>query len=412
MGKIIAMGKYFLALTLLVTTINISFAATPSWVSIKAKRGDHITSLLSRYNLQGSRCNRNQFYQLNQLKSSSLLRTGKTYKLPILRYHYNGRSIRSTINHLNWERAVKIKRFNKKLRKKGLKRTSFLKSKDLWVSYQDIGCSNRNIKTTKGKTKRKIKSQRKSNKRKMNFPIFGAKYARFSTVNNKLKGKVFYLVGGHGGPDPGAIGKRAGHKLCEDEYAYDVALRVARRLLSYGAIVHVILRDPNDGIRDQKYLKCDRDEVYLGNKSISRSQRSRLESRAFIINKLFYSYKRKGYKSKDQITLMLHIDSRNRKKQIDVFFYHAPKSRRSKQIAKRLYRTFKSKYRYFQTSRPYTGRVLSRDLFMLMNVKPLAVYFELANIRNPSDQRRLILPKNRESLAKWIADGLIAHHRR
>ncbi len=416
MGNIIAMGKYFLALILLMVMVNSSFASTPSWLTIKAKRGDHISSLLSRYNLQRSRCNRDQFYQLNQLKSSSALHIGKTYKLPILRYRYNGRSIRSTINNINWEKAIKIKRFNKRLRKKGLKRTSFINNRDLWASYQDLGCSNSNIRATTRKItqekKRKRKRKNKSNKRKMNFPIFGAKYARFSTVSNKLRGKVFYLVGGHGGPDPGAIGQRAGHKLCEDEYGYDVTLRLARRLLTNGAIVHIILRDPNDGIRDQKYLKCDRDEVYLGNKQISRSQRPRLKDRAFIINNLFYSYKRKGYKSKDQITLMLHIDSRNRKKQIDVFFYHAPKSRRSKQVAKRLYRTFKAKYRYFQTSRSYTGRVLSRDLFMLVNLKPLAVYFELANIRNPSDQRRLILPKNRESLAKWIAEGLMTHYQR
>jgi N-acetylmuramoyl-L-alanine amidase len=406
------MRKYFLALMLLSTTINIGFASTPSWLTIKAQRGDHISSLLSKYNLYGSQCNRNQFYQLNRLKSSSLLRTGKTYKLPILRYQYNGRSIRSTIRNINWEKAIKIKRFNKKLRKKGLKRTSFINNKDLWASYQDLGCSNKNVRAVKRKLT-KVDKQRKSvRKKRMNFPIFGAKYARFSAVSNRLKGKVFYLVGGHGGPDPGAIGQRAGHKLCEDEYGYDVTLRLARRLLANGAIVHVILRDPNDGIRDQKYLKCDRDEVYLGNKRISRSQKPRLKDRAFIINNLFYSYKRKGYKSKDQITLMLHIDSRNKKKQIDVFFYHAPKSRRSKKVAKRLYRIFKSKYRYFQTSRSYTGRVLSRDLFMLMNLKPLGVYFELANIRNASDQRRLILPQNRESLAKWITEGLMAHYRR
>lgn len=406
------MGKYFLASILLLTTINISFASTPSWLTIKAKRGDHISSLLSKYNLQGSGCNRSQFYQLNQLKSSSPLRMGRTYKLPILRYRYNGRSIRSTIHNINWKKAIKIKRFNKNLRKKGLKQTSFINNKDLWASYQDLGCSSKNISTAKRKVTGADKRRKRAGGKKMNFPIFGVKHARFSAVSNRLRGKVFYLVGGHGGPDPGAIGQRAGHKLCEDEYGYDVTLRLARRLLANGAIVHVILRDPNDGIRDQKYLKCDRDEVYLGNKRISRSQRSRLKDRAFIINNLFYSYKRKGYKSKDQMTLMVHIDSRNKKKQIDVFFYHAPKSRGSKKIAKRLYSTFKSKYRYFQTSRSYTGRVLSRDLFMLMNLRPLAVYFELANIRNPSDQRRLILPQNRESLAKWITEGLMKHYRR
>ncbi len=408
------MRKIFLALILFVITIKSGFAA-PNWLSVKAKRGDHIASMLSRYNLQGSRCNQNQFYQLNRLNASSRLRAGRTYKLPILRYRYNGRSIRSTLsarnNTIDWKKALQIKNFNKRLHQRGLRRASFINNRDLWVSYQDIGCANNHY-SRQRKQAAPRKKQTNRAKRRNYFPIFGKRHAHVAAISNKLRGKVFYLVGGHGGPDPGAMAKRAGHTLCEDEYGYDVTLRLARKLIAYGAIVHIITRDPNDGIRDHQYLKCDTDEVYLGNKTIVRSQRSRLRDRAFIINKLFYSYKKKGYKSKDQITLMVHIDSRNSKKRIDVFFYHAPKSGRSKKVATRLYRTFKSKYNYFQAAKSYTGRVIPRKLFMLMNLKSLAVYFELANIRNASDQKRIILPQNRELLAKWIADGLVRHYRR
>lgn len=409
------MKKFFLALILFITTTHTGIAAASNWLSVKAKRGDHTASMLSRYNLQGSKCNQNQFYQLNRLNASSRLHAGKTYKLPILRYRYNGRSIRSTLsasnNSVDWKKALRIKNFNKRLHQRGLRRASFISNRDLWVSYQDIGCANKRHNRAQRKAAPR-KKQATGTKRRNYFPLFGKRHAYVATVSNKLRGKVFYLVGGHGGPDPGAMAKRAGHTLCEDEYGYDVTLRLARRLISNGAIVHIIMRDPNDGIRDNKYLKCDKDEVYLGNKTISHSQRPRLRDRAFIINKLFYSYKKRGYKSKDQITLMVHIDSRNRKKRIDVFFYHAPKSGRSKKVAKGLYRTFKSKYSYFQAAKTYTGRVIPRELFMLMNVKPLAVYFELANIRNPSDQKRIILPQNRELLAKWIADGLMQHYRR
>jgi N-acetylmuramoyl-L-alanine amidase len=405
------MGKIFLTVILFFSTLNISSAASSNWLTVKAKRGDHIGSLLSKYQLQGSRCNRQQFYQLNRLTSSSRLYTGKTYKLPILRYRYNGRSIRSTLRHqngINWKKAIQIKRFNNTLHKKGLRKTSFITNRDLWVSYQDIGC----VKKHNQKNRVPRSKQQHKTSRKNYFPIFGTRYAKVATVSKKLQGKVFYLVSGHGGPDPGAMGKRAGHRLCEDEYGYDVMLRLARRLIANGATTHIILRDPNDGIRDQRYLKCDRDEVYLGNKKIAHSQRPRLQERASIINALFSSYKRKGYQDKNQITLMLHIDSRKSKKRIDVFFYHAPESGSSQKVAQRLYNTFKSKYNYFQSSRSYTGRVIPRELFMLMNLKPLAVYFELANIHNANDQKRIILPRNRESLAKWIADGLIRHYRK
>lgn len=411
------MRTYILAPLLLMLITNIGLAASPNWLSTKAKRGDNISSLLSRYNLQGSRCHKKQFYELNKLRSSSLLRSGRSYKLPILRYRYNGRSIRSTINtrdqKIGWKKAIKIKHFNSKLLKRGLRRTSFIDNRELWVPYKDVGCT-KNL-SSKGHVKEIVdtntKKNRRYDKKRMKFPIFGARYEKVRRTSTKLRGKVFYLVGGHGGPDPGAMDKRSGHTLCEDEYGYDVTLRLARRLIANGAIVHIILRDPNDGIRDRKYLKCDRDEVYLGNKKISRSQRPRLEARVDIINKLFHRYKKQGYSNKNQITLMIHIDSRQRNKQIDVFFYHAPKADRSEKIAQRLHRTFKDKYNRFQAKKSYTGTVLSRDLFMLMNLKPLAVYFELANIRNQSDQKRIIFPKNRESLAKWIADGLIKHYR-
>ncbi|MCK5918044.1 MAG: N-acetylmuramoyl-L-alanine amidase [Cocleimonas sp.] len=408
------MRRFFLALILFIITIKTGFAVTSSWLSIKAKQGDQIASLLSRYHLQGSICNKNQFYQLNRLSASSRLQVGRTYKLPILRYRYNGRSIRSTLNsghRIDWKKALQIKNFNKRLHQKGLRHASFINNRDLWVSYQDIGCTSKNY-NHKQRQAAPRKKQITKGKRKNYFPLFGKKHAYVAPISKKLRGKVFYLVGGHGGPDPGAVATREGHMLCEDEYGYDVTLRLARRLIASGAIVHIITRDLNDGIRDNMYLKCDTDEVYLGNKRISRSQRPRLRDRAFIINKLFYSYRKKGYKSKDQITLMVHIDSRNSKKRIDVFFYHAPKSRRSRKVAKRLYRTFKSKYNYFQAAKSYTGRVIPRKLYMLMNLKPLAVYFELANIRNSSDQKRIILPQNRELLAKWIGDGLIRHYQR
>ena len=41
-----------------------------------------------------------------------------------------------------------------------------------------------------------------------------------------------------------------GRQLHEDEYAYDIILRLARELLSRGAKVHIIIQDKKDGIRD------------------------------------------------------------------------------------------------------------------------------------------------------------------
>lgn len=111
------------------------------------------------------------------------------------------------------------------------------------------------------------------------LPDFRPKYAKTPLASSRLKGKeVYYLISGHGGPDPGAQGKRAGHTLCEDEYAYDVTLRLLRLLISHGATAYMIVRDGNDGIRDENYLTCDKDEFVWGNLAIPRGRRGACNS--------------------------------------------------------------------------------------------------------------------------------------
>ena len=99
-------------------------------------------------------------------------------------------------------------------------------------------------------------------------PMFGPKYARVTLRDRTMAGAVYYLVPGHGGPDPGAIGHYGKHPLPEDEYAYDVTIRLARILMEHGATVYMIVHDPNDGIRDAPILKLDRDELTYPNQKI------------------------------------------------------------------------------------------------------------------------------------------------
>lgn len=71
-------------------------------------------------------------------------------------------------------------------------------------------------------------------KRAINEPLFGKALADVKVTSNRLQGACFYVVSGHGGPDPGAIGRIGKIELHEDEYAYDVALRLARNLMQEG----------------------------------------------------------------------------------------------------------------------------------------------------------------------------------
>lgn len=236
------------------------------------------------------------------------------------------------------------------------------------------------------------------------YPIFGKDHERLQILSNELEGSVFYLVSGHGGPDPGAVGKHTKGELCEDEYAYDVTLRLARWLIQRNALVYFIVRDDNDGIRGGDYLPCDKDEYAYTRGSIPANQVSRLEQRTDIINSLY----RKHRGSKYQRMLSIHVDSRATNENVDVFFYHHGNSRRGKKLANDILQTFDSNYKEFQPNRTYRGSVKPRSsLFVLKNTSPAAVFVELGNIGNKKDQRRILIEDNRQALAKWLGEGLM-----
>ncbi|MCB0588693.1 MAG: N-acetylmuramoyl-L-alanine amidase, partial [Phaeodactylibacter sp.] len=237
------------------------------------------------------------------------------------------------------------------------------------------------------------------------FPIFGPKYAFTPLESNKLKGKVFYIVSGHGGPDPGAMGRRGDYTLCEDEYAYDVALRLCRNLIAHGATAYMITRDDNDGIREGKFLDCDYDEVLWGGIKMVRQQKPRLFQRSDIINELYERNRLAGVT--EQTAIIIHVDSRNKGERTDVFFYHHSDSPAARNIAYDLLRSLKHKYKQYQKSREYRGTVTARDLHMLRETKATSVYIELANIRNTFDQQRIIIENNRQLLADWLLEGLM-----
>lgn len=368
------------------------------YLTTQAERGDGVLSLLRRFDLEAYSCNVEQFYVLNQMEKTDGLLQGKNYLLPVRRFAYNGRSIRSTIGITDFDLAVLIQQYNREAQAKGRRKEAYEADKDLWLPYHFLHCLTE-ISDTKVEETLEVGTAPIGG-----YAIFGSKYSRVDRTSNELAGQVIYIISGHGGPDPGAIGKRGGNTLCEDEYAYDVCLRLSRQLIQRGALVYMIVRDENDGIRDDAYLKCDNDEVVLDNQVIPLNQKERLYQRTATVNKLFEKHKKQGVRK--QTTVEIHVDSNNRGLRRDVFFYHLKGSKGGQAIAEELHRTFKDKYGIHQSSRNYHGTVTSRDLYTLRETSPQAVYIELANIRNPEDQRRLVITDNREALAKWLSEGL------
>lgn len=377
---------------------------------VPALQGDGVFSLLRRYQLDQYSCNHEEFYRINKLSKNVGLVVGKYYSIPVLLYTFNGKTIRSSIGIDDWNMAKSIEAYNETMLKEGYQKEPFQTSKVLWVPYHLLKCPKPDIPSNsqevadgpQGEEMPNLSSVKGGSRQ---FPIFGKAYENVPLESTRLRGKVFYISSGHGGPDPGAQAKKGNHTLCEDEYAYDVALRLARNLVAHGATTYLILRDPNDGIRPGQYLNCDCDEVVWGGKSLPREQEPRLAQRAEIINKLYKQYLRQGIK--DQYAILIHVDSRSHRQQIDLFFYYQNKNEKSKKLALDLQQKMKQKYELHRSSGRYFGTVTPRDLYMLRETKAPAVYVELGNIRNSFDQQRIILEANRQTLANWLLEGIL-----
>lgn len=237
----------------------------------------------------------------------------------------------------------------------------------------------------------------------VNEPLFGKKLANVKVTSNRLAGACFYVVSGHGGPDPGAIGRVGKYELHEDEYAYDIALRLARNLMQEGAEVRIIIQDAKDGIREDAYLSNSKRETCMGD-PIPLNQVQRLQQRCNKIN-AFYRKDRRKYTYCRAI--FIHVDSRSKGKQTDVFFYHSSKKAESKRLANKMKDTFESKYDKHQPNRGFSGTVSGRNLYVLSHTTPASVFVELGNIQNALDQRRLVISSNRQALAKWLTEGFM-----
>ena len=261
------------------------------------------------------------------------------------------------------------------------------------------------LKATARKENKSDKASAKRAASKNYEPLFGKKYASFETVSNELEGACFYLVSGHGGPDPGAIGYAGKKELHEDEYAYDIVLRIARNLMMRGAKVYIIIQDAKDGIRDQYYLDNSKRETCMGS-PIPLNQVQRLKQRCDKINALYRKDKEEYRRA-----LFIHIDSRSKSKRTDVFFYHSGSSA-SRDLARTIKSTFQQKYDHHQPGRGFKGTVSKRDLYVLKNTTPPAVFIEVANIQNQYDQQRIVISNNRQAMANWICEAFIKDYKK
>ena len=357
------------------------FSGTTLWAQQKAtpKAGEGISSFLLRHNRSPKKYY-DDFIELNKQKlgKNNVLKVGVTYVIPPVK--------KST--------ATSAKNVSTKDNSTKETSTKNVDAKNIATESAEPKQQSPKAKSTKiGST--------------INEPLFGKQLANVKVTSNRLAGACFYVVSGHGGPDPGAIGKVGKYELHEDEYAYDIALRLARNLMQEGAEVHIIIQDAKDGIRDDSYLSNSKRETCMGD-PIPLNQVQRLQQRCDKINALY----RKDRKNHSYCrAIFIHIDSRSKGKQTDVFFYYSNKKAESKRLANNMKDTFESKYDKHQPNRGFSGTVSGRNLYVLSHTTPASVFVELGNIQNTFDQRRLVINSNRQALAKWLMEGFLKDYK-
>lgn len=357
------------------------FSGTTLWAQQKAtpKAGEGISSFLLRHNRSPKKYY-DDFIELNKQKlgKNNVLKVGVTYVIPPVKKS-TATPAKSTSTKETSSKDAPIKNADAK---KSASESSGTKQQSPKAKSTKIGTT-------------------------LNEPLFGKQLADVKVTSNRLAGACFYVVSGHGGPDPGAIGKVGKYELHEDEYAYDIALRLARNLMQEGAEVRIIIQDAKDGIRDDSYLSNSKRETCMGD-PIPLNQVQRLQQRCDKINAL-YRKDRKNYSYCRAI--FIHIDSRSKGKQTDVFFYYSNKKGESKRLANNMKNTFESKYDKHQPNRGFSGTVSGRNLYVLSHTTPASVFVELGNIQNTFDQRRLVMNSNRQALAKWLMEGFLKDYK-
>lgn len=447
-GKAILFGIFAVVLTQTPLTAE-------SYVSVKIKNGDGLYSLFRRYNLPANHCNISQFKQINRLKDVNKLLLDRTYRLPVLLLPFNGKSVSTSVPGVDKSTVARIINYNKTAYNNKLRKLPYNQSKLVWIPYHELNCASgsaskpssttaratlavsteRSASTIKPSSSPVVKTVNskpevikeketevagtapaftsgaeaaaggKASFRTKTVPLFGADFKEIRIESDALKNKVYYLVSGHGGPDPGTMYQGQNMTLCEDEYAYDVTLRLARKLMEQGATVHMIVQDPNDGIRNNMCLAMDKDEKCITGYPLVLNQRLRLTQTTDAVNDLYRMHRKQGISDKDQVAIHIHVDSQHKDMRKDVYFYYQEDNTHSMEIARKIQKTLDNKYQDL-AGRNYNGTVSTRNLFVMRNTIPSTIFMELGNIQNTQDHKRLLISSNRQALAEWIYDGI------
>ncbi len=228
-----------------------------------------------------------------------------------------------------------------------------------------------------------------------------------------LKGWKIVIDPGHGGIDPGAIvsnkdGMERSVYVVEDEYVYDIALRVYELLRLNGAEVGLTMISPNHLIRDNLRASVtfvhEQNEVYNDEKINQKHARSvrpggrNLLQRVKIANRFF-----KGARKSKSLFISLHADNSPERPKGPLAIYLNRKGKIDKRS-----RTFAKVMQKALDHPDLPAQIAGRNLGVLRKNRAHAeVLVEIHNVHDKGEAYRLRFHKNRQEDAERILKGVL-----
>lgn len=232
------------------------------------------------------------------------------------------------------------------------------------------------------------------------FKLFEQDVGTLEPLGNQLAGYTIVVDPGHGGHDPGAVVKtRVNGKdlyLVEDEFNYDISLRLYRLLKRYGADVFLTVLSPNNVIRENENNSSfanEKNEVYNDPSISFRPIGGRDGNNERIkIGEKFFAQVPAG----KRIWISIHHDSSGDSPS-GLVAVHLGAGSETYKLANSVIKTQKR------------GRIVEDKFFVLNgNPAPAAVLLE---VRNPAigEDKEMLTPSIREQDAQTICQAILSY---